>query len=179
MTSMFPTKIITSLLCFWLFTVFSEASAYANQDLPHFLKLNRKVVSLYKSKEYASALPFAQQAVKLMDQNLPANPEGLVQALNNLGELNRKVGNHAAAEATFLRSLKISEDFLEENHPLIAILLNNLALLYEDAGKFSEAQKLYQHSLTIREKTLGPNHPTVANLVHKLATLNSDGVSSQ
>lgn len=172
-------KLFFSSLCFLAVFVFSGLPASANQNVSHFKKLNRHVVSLYKSKQYATAVPFALQALQLMDHDFRSNPAGFAQALNNLGELKRKMGDHTTAEAMFLRSLKLTEKFLNENHPLTAILLNNLALLYENQGNFLEAQSLYQRSLKIREKTLGSNHPTVGNLVNKLSTLNKNKISHQ
>lgn len=172
-------KSFFSLLCFLVTLVFSDLPASANQSGSQFKKLNRHVVTLYKSKQYATAVPFALQALQLMDHDLSSNPAEFAQALNNLAELKRKMGDHTTAEAMFLRSLKFSAKFLGENHPLMAILFNNLALLYENQGKFSEAQTLYQRSLKIRKKTLGSNHPTVANLLNKLSTLNKNRVSPQ
>ena len=167
-------KLLFGLLCFLVTLVFSGPPVSANQSVTQFKKLNRHVATLYKSKQYATAVPFALQALQLMDHDLRSNPAGFAQALNNLGELKRKMGDHTTAEAMFLRSLKFSAKLLDENHPLVAILFNNLALLYENQGKFSEAQSLYQRSLKIRAETLGSNHPTVANLVNKLSTLNRD-----
>lgn len=170
-------RVFFSGLVFLAVLGFSNTWASASQDISEFQKLNRHVATLYKSKQYATAVPFALQALRLTDPDLQSNPAEFAQALNNLGELKRKMGDHATAEAMFLRSLNFSAKFLDANHPLMAILFNNLALLYENQGKFSEAQLLYQRSLKIRAETLDPNHPVVENLINKLSALNKNRFS--
>jgi len=178
-TSIFLQRVFFSFSCFLIVLVFSDASASANQDVVQFQKLNRQIVSLYKARQYAAAVPFAQRALQLMDHDFRNNPVEFAQALNNLGELKRKMGDVTTAEAMFLRSLKFSLKFLPGNHPLVAILLNNLALLYENQGQYQEARSLYERSLKIRREILTPNHPAIANLVDKLSVLNKNRVSPQ
>jgi tetratricopeptide (TPR) repeat protein len=172
-------KLFFSLLGLLSILVVSELPASANQNTAQFKKLNNQVVTLYKSKQYATALPFALEALQLMDHEYKNNPIEFAQALNNLGELKRKMGDPTTAEAMFLRSLNFSAKYLNENHPLMAIIYNNLALLYENQGNYPEAQSMYRRSLKIREQTLGSDHPAVAYLIHKISTLNPNKVSPQ
>jgi hypothetical protein len=88
-TNLLIHRVFFSLLIFLAALVFSNTQASANQDIHKLQKLNHHVVTLYKSKRYATAVPFALQALRLMDHDLQSNPAEFAQALNNLGELKR------------------------------------------------------------------------------------------
>ena len=160
-----------TILCILAVHIFPDSQVLANENLLHVRQLNKKAVTLYRSQKYEEAVPFATKALRLMDWERKPNPVVLVQTLNNLAELKRKMGDFVTAEALLLRSLKISVQFMGKTHSSVPIICNNLALVYENFGKFSEAEALYQRSLKIREKKLGADHPKVVTLVHKLAAL--------
>ena len=81
------------------------------------------------------------------------------------------LGNYAAAEPLYRRSLAIREKVLGPEHPDVAASLSGLALLYQAQGNYAEAEPLYRRSLTIYEKVLGPEHPDVATSLANYAAL--------
>ncbi|MBE9118739.1 CHAT domain-containing protein, partial [Lusitaniella coriacea LEGE 07157] len=89
----------------------------------------------------------------------------------NLAGLYSDMGNYAAAEPLYQRSLAIYEKALGADHPHVAASLNGLAGLYQAMGNYAAAEPLYQRSLTIDEKALGADHPHVATSLNGLAGL--------
>lgn len=84
--------------------------------------------------------------------------------MNNLGNVERALGNHTDAQTLFLKSLTIREKFLGKEHPDVGTTLKNLAELYREVGRNDEAAQLYHRAVIIVEKSLGPNHPAVSEL---------------
>ena len=112
---------------------------------------------------YPEAKTYYQQAVQLAPDN--------ALYLNNLGFHLYTLGDYAAAEPLYRRSLAIREKALGKDHPKVAISLNNLAELYHAQGRYEQAAPLYTRSLAIDEKVLGKDHPDVALSLNNLAAL--------
>jgi CHAT domain-containing protein/Tfp pilus assembly protein PilF len=109
--------------------------------------------------------------LKILEKELGSDHPDVATCLNNLAALYKAMGNYAAAEPLFKRSLAIFEKELGSDHLDVAICLNNLAALYKAMGNYAAAEPLYKRSLAIREKVLGPNHPYVATCLNNLALL--------
>ena len=75
------------------------------------------------------AEPLYKRALKIYEGGQQNDKQQLGLILNNLGELYRKLGRDAEAEAALERSLAILEKALGPNHPDVAQGLNNLASL--------------------------------------------------
>ena len=112
---------------------------------------------------YPEAKTYYRQAMQLEPDN--------ALYLNGLGVHLVTLGDYAAAEPLFQRSLEILEKALGKDHPSVAESLNNLALLYYAQGRYELVEPLYIRSLAIRKKTLGKNHPDVAGSLNNLALL--------
>ena len=111
---------------------------------------------LYAQGRYQEAIPFAEEAVRLGEEEFGPDHPTTATLLNNLAELFRLQGRYAEAEPLHNRALAIRETALGPEHPDLATSLNNLAGLYYFEGRYAEAEPLYRRALAIREKALGP-----------------------
>jgi tetratricopeptide (TPR) repeat protein len=91
--------------------------------------------------------------------------------LLNLGELERRRGNAAQAEALARQALTILEARLPAGHPNIAAAVNNLGAAISAQGRYSEAEPLLKRALDMRVAALGPGHPRVADTLAAYAIL--------
>ena len=90
-----------------------------------------KFNELYAQGRYEEALPFAEQALKLSEQEFGLDHPNTALILNNLAELYSAQGKYAEAERLHNRSLAILEKTLGPEHPDFAVNLDNLARLYQ------------------------------------------------
>ena len=70
-------------------------------------------------------------------------------ALNNLADLHRLMGDFARAEPLYIKSRKIRKKVLGEEHPDYAITLNKLAGLYSSIGDYARSEPLALDALLI------------------------------
>lgn len=133
-------------------------------------RLMQQCVQGYKQGEYRKVLPICQRAVETLQAGWPAH-RFFADAVNNLGEVYRALGDFRQTEALLVRSLQIREKTLGGEHPAIAQSLNNLAAFYNEQGNALQAESLHLRSLRIQEKVLGPEHPSVALSLTNLAVV--------
>jgi tetratricopeptide (TPR) repeat protein len=72
-----------------------------------------------------------------------------------LGLLYDEMGNYAAAEPLYRRSMEIRRATLGEGHPDYAMSLSNLGLLYHAMGKYAAAVPFLRQAVEISRATLG------------------------
>lgn len=78
--------------------------------------------------------------------------------------LRRRLLQHAARQAFFIKDAKVDIDRLYEE-------FHRLGRLYKDQDKLAEAEVMYCRALEGYEKALGPDHTSTLNAVHNLGTL--------
>jgi tetratricopeptide (TPR) repeat protein len=137
-------------------------------------ELNQQVMTLYSEGRYTEAIPLAERALAIREEQLGENHTLVAQSLNNLANLYSDMGNYSEAEPLYQRALAIREQAFGSDHPYVATVLNNLALLYKNMGNYEEAEPLYQRSLTIREQTLDSDDSRIATVLNNLAALYHD-----
>ena len=101
---------------------------------------------------YQDALPFAEKAVRLGEQEFGPDHPDTATLLNNLAELYRDQGRYAEAEPLYRRSLAIYEKALGPEHPDVALTLENYAELLRVTERNNEASKLEARAIAIRAK---------------------------
>ena len=128
-------------------------------------------INLFHAEQYEEALPYFVRA-KDEARSLagPASAEHAT-ALNNLGELYRRMEQFDEAEPLFLEAIAIDEARLGPDHQSLAKPLNNLALVQRARGDYVEAERNQKRSLHILEDTVGRRHPDVAGSLNNLARL--------
>ena len=83
---------------------------------------------------YQEALPFAEEALRLGEEEFGPDDPTTATLINDLAALYYSRGRYAEAEPLFQRSLAIREKALGPKHPDVAQSLNNLAELYRALG---------------------------------------------
>jgi CHAT domain-containing protein len=139
-----------------------------DQALATAVELNQQAMTLDSEGRYTEAVPLAERALAIREEQLGENHHDVATSLNNLAALYREMGNYRKAEPLFQRALAIEEQALGSDHPDVANSLNNLAGVYSAMGNYTEAEPLYQRAIAIWEQS---NHPRVAVALNNLANL--------
>jgi tetratricopeptide (TPR) repeat protein len=155
-------------------TAFVEAFHHGRYALPpgEFLDwFDRSGKVFSEASEWGILIPLHEEAVRIAENELGPQHQGLSLALNNLAELYQLQGDFSNAEMLIRHAIKITEETQGRDHPDVASSLFRLAELYNARGNFPEAATLFDHSLKIKEKYLGREHPEVAASLQNLAEL--------
>jgi Flp pilus assembly protein TadD len=91
--------------------------------------------------------------------------------MNNLAMLYKKTGKTKAAEALYLKELKLSEKLVGPDHPDLCVPLNNLAMFYESQQDYKKAEEYSARAIRILEAAYGPNHAQVVEAKRKYALM--------
>ena len=173
---LFASAFLATLLCL-SFTMSGQAtivlsvreiSATQQNPLAEADALDRRAHELHQQGKYDEALPLAERALRLREDNL--DPDNLVIAisLERLATLVRIKGDFDRAESLLQRVLKIREKFLGPNDFQVAVALNAIAVLQEAKGEYGRAVETMSRSLAIREK-LFANDPAMVSALSNLA----------
>ncbi len=115
---------------------------------------------------YGKAKPLLRAVVDHFRQ-VEKSPTSLARALNNLGAVERGVGEFALATESFGEALQLREKHLASDDPELATSYNNLASVCLVQGQFKRAIQLYQQVLE-RCRERGPR----ANGLQSVTLLN-------
>jgi serine/threonine-protein kinase len=119
----------------------------------------------------AKALPLLQRALAIGRSALGPEHVQVATSLNDLGVLNRELGNVAEAEALLRESLAMRRRLLATNDNDIAITLVELARVLNDRGRPAEAEPLAREALAIRRNVYGDEHRETATSKNELGVL--------
>ncbi|HEY4180293.1 MAG TPA: tetratricopeptide repeat protein [Kofleriaceae bacterium] len=89
--------------------------------------------------------------------------------LNDIGGLQRRMGDPEASRKTLQRALDIRTHLFGENHPWVFSTVLNLGNVSYTEGDYPTASKAYEHALKIAAEVFPPNHPQVALALGNLA----------
>ena len=131
----------------------AQANA-AEQALAEASQLNQQAFDLYQADRYAEAIPLAERALDIVEQQLGPNHLNTAQSLNNLARLYEATGRYEEAEPLYERALLIREQELGELDPDTVTTVGELARLYELAGNYEEAEALLKRKLRGTSKNI-------------------------
>lgn len=151
-------------------TVFHNLDALKRKAVAKIESLHDQAAVLYNRKQYAEAIPIAQECLELSEKVVGPDDADTARKLLMVGVLYRKSGDHFTAEPLYQRALKILEKELGPEHPDTAQALNHLGLLYEGMSDYAKAEPLYERSLEICEKTLGVDDVQTIAIQRNLTT---------
>lgn len=104
--------------------------------------------------------------------DLPAYPDELMGALNNLGVLCKFAGWFERGEEAYRRALDLAREVLGERHEIVATILHNVGGLAHARGEFAKAEEPSRRAWEIRRELLGEDHPnTLADAAAYAAVL--------
>lgn len=140
-------------------------------ELREATRLSQKMTEFYRAGKYAEAIQSRREALRIQQRILgPVHPL-LGKGLNDLGALQRLMGDYAKAEPLLTRSCEIKREALGEDHPSYADTLHNIAVLHEMIGNYAKAEPLLLRCQEIRREALGEDHPDYATTLLSLAWL--------
>ncbi|MBL0217123.1 MAG: tetratricopeptide repeat protein [Myxococcales bacterium] len=91
--------------------------------------------------------------------------------LNDLGGVERKLGNHAAALEHLERALAIRTHAFGENHPWVFSSVVNIGNVAWSKGDYAGAERSFQRALAIAAEVFPANHPQTALALANLASV--------
>ena len=142
--------------------VLGVGPASGQQAPDEIMDISRRMIGLQKAGKHAEALPLAQKALEMSEENLNPDHPTVAIYLEHLAALYRTLGEGVKAEPLLRRSLAVREKALGPDHLAVSYTLHNLAGLYAAEGKYAEAEPLFQRALAIKEMAVGPTDPIVA-----------------
>jgi len=137
-------------------------------------ELNKKIDDLFSKEDYAGAVPYATEAVKVAETTFGPDDARLAEAVSHLGELYVHLQKADEAERLYKRALEIEKKAVKPNDPDLAQAYNNLGELYDALGRYAEAEPLLKSALEINVKAFGSEDATVARALNNLAELYED-----
>ena len=109
---------------------------------------------LYELARFDEALPFAERVVTL-SENGPERDYELPIAFNNLGATQLKLGNYAAAEASYIRSLELLEASQGISSRRLIVPLAGLGSTYAAMDQHAKAAELIDRALAVSRRADG------------------------
>ena len=117
---------------------------------------------LFDYGKYIDAEPVYLRLVSLREATQDKENSDIATAYNNIGVVNKFLGNYPKALEFHFKDLAISEKVLGKEHPSTATSYNNIGGVYDSQGDYPKALEYYFKALDIREKLLGKEHPDTA-----------------
>lgn len=128
-------------------TLPAEAVAW----LRDFRLARRRGILAFRQEKFSDALAQFRQAQELALAH--SDETSLAQSWNDLGNVQRRIGNYREALNAYLASLELKRRGKEEQ---LGPLYNNLANLYQDLGEYDTAQRRYAEALADYERAQRP-----------------------
>lgn len=137
-------------------------------------KISAEVVKLFQQKKYDEALPLAQRAISIRENELGKSHISVAQAWRNLAYIQLQREKRNEAEKAFENAFEI----YEKNQPLsssdekiFAEMLEAVAVYDARNGDIFGAEKRLVRAVELREKLNGKDSPDTANSLLKLAQI--------
>jgi serine/threonine-protein kinase len=117
------------------------------------------------------ALALLEQALVLGRRVFGSDSVRVAQSLNDLGVLQRQLGNSAAAEPLLVESLATRRRLLGNEDKDVAVTLVELSRVLRDRGRGQESEAPSREALAIRRKIFGEEHRETATSKNDLGLL--------
>jgi tetratricopeptide (TPR) repeat protein len=140
-------------------------AAAIDGDWDRQLALGRELMSQARYAEARGALERAREQA----EHFGPDDARLAITLNNLGALELRLNEMAAADRDYRRSAAIWERRGDAVNALGPV--TNLAAIYVARSQYTAAGALLRHALELSESKLGPQHPQTAVILTQLANL--------
>lgn len=152
----------------------------SNSDVErHIASLNREIRRLYVDHQHETAIECAEELREIALNHYGQKHPVYASALNNLGLLNKSLGNYDKAMEFYTNSVIHYEDSVGKEHPSTITAIHNVGLTYKDMAAnntgltkldFLEKSKdVLKECLGLREKVLDRGHQDTAVTMSALA----------
>ena len=133
------------------------------------IRLHQKSVRLLKESRLAEALPTAQKALGILENELGEVHPELAKVLYTLALTHRYQNKFSEAEKEYGRILAIQETAYGKEHPSVGKTLYEMASVFISQRRYVEAERLLNQALPIFEKKYGSDHLSIAQVLSRLA----------
>ncbi|MEM9461127.1 MAG: serine/threonine-protein kinase [Myxococcota bacterium] len=99
------------------------------------------------------------------------SPLDRVDALNGLGIIEDRLGEHDRALDNYRQALALVDSMLGPEHPRLATVLGNLSNAYLALGRHEEAVAAAKRALAIDRASFGPQHPISVDALVNVAVM--------
>jgi tetratricopeptide (TPR) repeat protein len=130
---------------------FSYTAAQAQDPSKTWDTLTEAVQRLYKEGKFKDALDAAVQREKFASATLGETSAKYAESLNDLGLLQKTLGNFVEAEKNYRRAIDIDRVASGPNHPFVAKKLNTLGNLLRETGRSDGAIPVFLEAIKIGE----------------------------
>jgi tetratricopeptide (TPR) repeat protein len=130
---------------------------------------NNSAVIYEAMGNYAQALSYDLENVRIKEKILAADDVDLATAYNNIAGTYEYLGDYQKSLEYGLKTVSIFEKVLSAEHTNLATSYNNIAGTYEKLGDYQKALEYDLKALSIREKVLSAEHPSLATSYNNIA----------
>ena len=135
--------------------------------------LESEAAALRGTGKFDEALAKAKQSLTLAESAFGPDSLNVSVILNTLAGTQRSKGQLQDAEASFLRSIAISETVRGRDHPQTGSLKETLGVMYNAMDDFAKAEPLMTEGTALVERGLG-DHPRLATCLMDLALFHTN-----
>ena len=140
-----------------------------SQSSEELREVQNKVKAMFKLHQYAEAVPYAEIAIQLSEEEF-GNKHPTTAAFHfNLGKLYQLQSRFTDAQSLYERALKIRVATLGAIHADVAASHNSLGRLFEEQDNLTDAEKHYSRALEVMQSVLADN-PHAFNSMSRIAT---------
>jgi TonB family protein len=119
------------------------------------LALYREFLESFGKRDYAAALPLAENLVVLTEKQYGLEDRALVNPLTNLGTVHYRMGNYPAAELAYLRGVRILDARAAGADRMLLRPLQGLGETYYSAQRYAEAAAALKRAVDISRNVDG------------------------
>ena len=127
-----------------------------------------QVKEMFKRQRYHEAVPFAQKAIQMSEEEFGSEHPTTAAFIFNLAKLYQKQSQYKNAEPLYKRALAIRENSLGNGHAEVAASYNSLGQLYDAQGQLADAEHFYSLALDVMTVALADD-PHVINAMSRVA----------
>lgn len=126
----------------------------------------------FEAGKYQKALDIGKKALATTEKSYGPEHPNTADAMFNLAEIYRMLGNFNNGESHYFGTIKIRERLSGRDHPQVAACYYGLAEIMTERGEYQLAQNYAEQALLIFEKTNGPDSVEIGNGMLLLAEIN-------
>lgn len=139
---------------FLAIALFVFAPVYAVTDADR-TQVYREFRTLFDAHRYQEALPVAEKLVTLTEEQYGTTDRALVNPLANLGTTQRRLGDHQAAEQSYLRSVQILESTASPTDAQLLQPLRGLGATYAALNQHEDAVTVLRRAVDLSRNLHG------------------------
>lgn len=127
--------------------------------------------SYFEAEKYDQALVSGEEALTNAERSYGPEHPNTADAMFNLAEIYRMLGNFNNSESYYYGTLAIREKLLGREHSQVAACYYGLAELMTERGEYRLAKDYAERAQSIYEKTNGPDNVEIGKVTLVLAEL--------